>query len=622
MLNSLQIVASAYGDQIGVNVVPSNYAATDGNTIKTVIDEENPEATWGFLKHEAAHIRFTDIKILQGKSLENLFNKQSKLIKNGVTFENFFSIINALEDNRIEYKMSRDYKGAFLTFDSMNSYLIKKGLWKAGMTSSLQDAAFQFLGFYAAGTVGGLNYPSCRELSQSCENVLLLFATNEQFLFLKQIALESVKSDSTMDIVNLALKCLYFLVEQLSKEQPENGKPDDNSDGKPDDNSDGKPDDNSDGKPDDNSDGKPDDNSNGKPDENSDGKPDDNSNGKPDENSNGKPDENSDGKPDDNSNGKPDDNSNGKPDDNSNGKPDDNSDGKPERIIEFNCEHQIVDKGDLISGALNSSKTKTQINPDLHEKPTRFSSFDKESKDRFSKGVSISGPLTNKIKHLLRARSRTSVIKANRGRKIDKRSLSKVKMGKNNVFIKKREGVSSNTAVYITSDISGSMKAQMNSEYSRLDASLQALSALINSISHYKNCDYALTTFNNSTQVIKAFGEKNKNVGAVIDRVKAHSYTEISNSLVYGAKSFASVRGKYNRNVMIVITDGTPSDHIEAQEIIKKIRSSNIDVFAFGIALDDVAESKMRQMFTTHFVNLSDPNLLQQEIVKVAEVIL
>ena len=550
MLNSLQIVASAYGDKLGVNVIPSNHASTDGNTIRTVIDEENPEATWGFLKHESAHIRYTDPKLFEEKYIVDIFNKHTKLIANGVTFDNFFSIVNALEDNRIEYKLSREYKGAFKTFDAMNSYLIKEGLWKVGLVYNLPEATFQFLGFYAAGTIGGLNYPSCEDLSQSCENVLNHFATNEQVMFLKQIALESVKSDSTMDIVNLAFKCLYFLVEQLSKEQSKSGKPDDNS------------------------------------------------------------------------NGKPDDSSNCKPDENSSGKPDDSSNGQPEKTIDFNCNLKVVDKGDLISDALNSSKTKTQISNDLHEKPTAFSSFNEEAKDRFSKGVAISGPLRNKIKHMLKARSRTSVIKSNRGRKIDKRHLAKVKVGKTNVFIKRTDGVNSNTAVYITTDISGSMKTPMGNECTRLDASLQALSALITSISHYKDCDYALTTFNSSTQVIKAFGGNDNNVSGVIDRVKAHSSTYISNSLVYGAKSFASVRGKYNRNVIIVITDGTPSDHDEAKEIIKNLKSSNVDVFAFGVDLKSNAERKMREMFTTNFINLSDPKLLQQEIVKVAEIIM
>jgi uncharacterized protein YegL len=542
MLNSLQIVASAYGDKLGVNVIPSNHASTDGNTIRTVIDEENPEATWGFLKHESAHIRYTDPKLFEEKYIVDIFNKHTKLIANGVTFDNFFSIVNALEDNRIEYKLSREYKGAFKTFDAMNSYLIKEGLWKVGLVSNLPEATFQFLGYYAAGKIGGLNYPSCEDLSLSCENVLNHFATIEQVMFLKQIALESVKSDSTMDVVNLAFKCLYFLVEQLSQEKSENGKPDENS--------------------------------------------------------------------------------NGKPDEKSNGKPDKNSNGQSEKTIDFNCNLKVVDKGDLISDALNSSKTKTQISNDLHEKPTAFSSFNEEAKDRFSKGVAISGPLRNKIKHMLKARSRTSVIKSNRGRKIDKRHLAKVKVGKTNVFIKKTDGVNSNTAVYITTDISGSMKTPMGNECTRLDASLQALSALITSISHYKDCDYALTTFNSSTQVIKAFGGNDNNVSGVIDRVKAHSSTYISNSLVYGAKSFASVRGKYNRNVMIVITDGTPSDHDEAKEIIKNLKSSNVDVFAFGVDLKSDAERKMREMFTTNFINLSDPKLLQQEIVKVAEIIM
>jgi hypothetical protein len=64
LLTSLRIVASAYGQKYGVNVIPSDTAYTDGNNIYTVIDEANPQATWGFLTHEASHVRYTNFSCL------------------------------------------------------------------------------------------------------------------------------------------------------------------------------------------------------------------------------------------------------------------------------------------------------------------------------------------------------------------------------------------------------------------------------------------------------------------------------------------------------------------------------------------------------------------------------
>lgn len=62
--SALPIVAAAYGEKLGVKVAIGNDDAyTDGKTIVVPnIPDDYPhmDAVWGYLAHEAAHVRFTD----------------------------------------------------------------------------------------------------------------------------------------------------------------------------------------------------------------------------------------------------------------------------------------------------------------------------------------------------------------------------------------------------------------------------------------------------------------------------------------------------------------------------------------------------------------------------------
>ncbi len=110
--NALPIVAAAYGKKFGVKVeIGGDIAHTDGNTIVVPnIPDDYPhkDALWGYLAHEAAHVRFTDFTV----------KKRGKL---------HASVHNILEDSRIERAIMAEFPGVRHTLNETARYMLHAG---------------------------------------------------------------------------------------------------------------------------------------------------------------------------------------------------------------------------------------------------------------------------------------------------------------------------------------------------------------------------------------------------------------------------------------------------------------------------------------------------------------
>ena len=111
---ALPIVGAALGRKLGVQIeVSGRNAFTDGERIVLpAFDPERPDQalkTWGFLSHEAAHIRYTDFELDQGGSA---FRRR---------------LTNLLEDMRIERALSREYPGTAFTLSEVVRQLVAEG---------------------------------------------------------------------------------------------------------------------------------------------------------------------------------------------------------------------------------------------------------------------------------------------------------------------------------------------------------------------------------------------------------------------------------------------------------------------------------------------------------------
>ena len=111
--NALPIVAAAYGEKFGVKVlIQGQDAFTDGERI--VIPTANPDdphyqqIAWGYLAHEAAHIRHTNFDMVQKAS--------SKPIRK--------ALLNIIEDVRIENELAKDYTGTRRSISQVIEYMV------------------------------------------------------------------------------------------------------------------------------------------------------------------------------------------------------------------------------------------------------------------------------------------------------------------------------------------------------------------------------------------------------------------------------------------------------------------------------------------------------------------
>ncbi|EKF9830565.1 VWA domain-containing protein [Vibrio cholerae] len=111
--NALPIVAAAYGEKFGVKVlIQGQDAFTDGEriVIPTAIpdDPHYQQIAWGYLAHEAAHIRHTNFDMVQKAS--------SKPIRK--------ALLNIIEDVRIENELAKDYPGTRRSISKVIEYMV------------------------------------------------------------------------------------------------------------------------------------------------------------------------------------------------------------------------------------------------------------------------------------------------------------------------------------------------------------------------------------------------------------------------------------------------------------------------------------------------------------------
>ncbi len=115
---ALPIVAAAYGEQFGVNVrLSGSDAYTDGKTIVLPMFDamsELKEVLFGYLAHEAAHVRDSDFSVVA-----HCKNPVEKLF------------LNIIEDFRIEKLMEDCFPGTRHTLEAMWNHICEEGMTHA-----------------------------------------------------------------------------------------------------------------------------------------------------------------------------------------------------------------------------------------------------------------------------------------------------------------------------------------------------------------------------------------------------------------------------------------------------------------------------------------------------------
>lgn len=112
LLNAYPIVAAHYGEKFGVNVITgAARAETNGDTIRLPAvsdDYPNKDVLWGYLTHEAAHVRYTDFAVWNAVPESESFR---------------LSLLNVLEDVRIEDAIMSRFPGVRMDLDATVAYM-------------------------------------------------------------------------------------------------------------------------------------------------------------------------------------------------------------------------------------------------------------------------------------------------------------------------------------------------------------------------------------------------------------------------------------------------------------------------------------------------------------------
>ena len=193
----------------------------------------------------------------------------------------------------------------------------------------------------------------------------------------------------------------------------------------------------------------------------------------------------------------------------------------------------------------------------------------------------LAAQLTGLVQAKTLCRDRTG----KRGKKLDGKRLHRMAIGDNRLFCKRSEAVTVDATVHLCLDISSSMA-------SRMGLAREAVLALA----------YALNQINGVTVSVSAYPGKNdsgvfevmksnsrlQDVAAVLLVLNAHDSTPMATGLWHAVHQVLLVKSE--RRLIIMITDGAPDcdHHQPVIDLVKRCESSGIEVIGLGININSV----------------------------------
>ena len=197
--------------------------------------------------------------------------------------------------------------------------------------------------------------------------------------------------------------------------------------------------------------------------------------------------------------------------------------------------------------------------------------------------AAATGALRARLQGLLASVKRSSRTPARRGKRFDPRRLIRARTGDPRVFVAKKPGVAVNTAVQILLDRSGSMSRRMK----LARESALACSLALEGISGVAVAASAFPGFTADVEPLSRFGQTVRATAGRYAAVAADGGTPMIEALLWGAEQLA-MRPE-PRKVCLVVTDGYPYDRETTAELVRRCWAGNIEVLGIGIGTDPEA---------------------------------
>lgn len=572
---ALPIVAAAYGEQFGVRVVLSGSdAMTDGKTIVLpMLDNmsEMKDVLFGYLSHEAAHIRES--------SFDTLKKCRSEIEK---------SMTNLIEDIRIERAIQHAFPGTQFTLEAMENYIHERG-WTPVPTAAESEASQLFRYLYHRLYGEFLDRQVYQPLIP--ESLKVLEQTFPRGFFVRldgllaKYMLSMTTSDDALKVARAILKALKDA--EKEEEQERKSGPDSDSSQPPDPSPDGQGD---------------------SSDPNSNSENSSSENGDTQGDSSPEAADQTDGPSDASGEQSMSDQDSAGDQAESDSSSDDSSDagagGTYERVMSeqdmpTNPGQQL--KEDLCSQAREDQSGKSfEIDTGVGQDMRNGNGDTSE----LQAGILTSSSIRSRLLGLLQAETRQRQWLHDRGRRVDGRRLSRLAAGDTRVFIQRDEHKRPETSVHVLLDTSGSMSQ-------RQEIANQATVSLALAISTIPKCDIAVSMFpgygGNVSPMIHRGQPVRPNLGRFL--VSSGGGTPLAEAMLYAARELSASHKP--RQVLIVITDGSPNNG-HAVNYLLDLMKHQIDTYAIGIGSNAV------KSYFGNWTVINDVRELQSALFRIA----
>nr|WP_298057459.1 VWA domain-containing protein [uncultured Halomonas sp.] len=585
---SLPIVAAAYGRKLDVSVMVGSdpgAAYTDGNTIvvPNVSTEDFPESViWGFLAHEAAHVRYTDFSVRRTPGLHA-------------------SLTNVLEDARIERQLVVEYPGVSGDLDAIWDYLIDEELVGRVTSKTPEIGVLQMYSLF---------WLRALQLGQACVVPLLDEATpvfeatfseglqNDLHDILRKV--EHI--NSTLEASMLAYDIIDLLQNEADKEPQEPSPPDQQDDDEQEQCGDDASQDESAGNSGDSEDGSSTDSA-PPSDDSADDENEDDTDSSTSENTS----DSGDGDTDSGSATSSD--TSDTSDDASDGEASsDSSEGSVKGAGASNAQDTptpsqldaaakvLADDNDAagIADPVNALREQMQAEQAPHlagvqvEVPTAQDALSNPVRGRAieenAKAVSVA--LRQQLMGLVQAQQRSGRRTARRGKRIDARRVHRVLQGDTRVFTQRDDATGPNAAVQLVVDTSGSMQVSPNGLVAPINVVREAAMALALAFDSIHGVSLGVSSFGCHIESVLSHKE------ALTQEVKGRfampcgGTTAMAEAMWHGATELAQCRAP--RKVMIVLSDGAPNSPSATTDAVHSL-SDGIEFVGIGICDSAIA---------------------------------
>jgi nitric oxide reductase activation protein len=604
--NAFPIVAAALGNKFGVKVsVGGQDAYTDGDRINLPAldvddDSELRDVAWGYLAHEAAHVRFTDFIDF----------------RNAVTSPIRKSVVNILEDVRIEKSIQQAYPGTKRTTEKVVIHLIEtNGFELVSNTDNPHPAAVltQFLLFRLRHDV--LGQTALNAYADSAEALLEATFPAGAVTRLFGLLSEVPSLVYTRDCIRLADQILRMIQEEQEKAELQASQQPEQSGGN---DSDSQPKQSQSDQDQELTDDAGDSQQNdplqsADPQSNqsnaTDGQGDDDQvrlNGARDSQQ-GNPSD-ADDQPS-NQNNDPvhlsEDSDQGDQEQKSgqgshfpeNGSTDQSQSAQLAQMLSSVLsagEEDLPDDVFEVVQEILGSQPKNSYDADIHMplamEPHRNDSIGQAI---LSKALAESGKIRASLQGLIQSSRRDRSVHKRSGNRIDGRKLSRLAQGDSRIFQRRTHHQAPNTALHLLVDGSGSMHgyADPNSRTRLIDLAIESAVALALALEGISGVNPAITRFphgdSDDVTPLLRHGQKVRPNASAFSSI-TDGGTPLHTALWYAAASVLATREE--RKVIMVLTDGQPDDYhngcLLTKAIIQRCINSGIELVGVGICID------------------------------------